>query len=98
MSFNLSFFLEPGGRKTPGLYADIPLPVLLVSVGEEGGPGGLPNLLKKEEKEENEEEKKEDNDNEEEMGGGIRNGEQMEGGMSDDEYMQCRTASWWRKA
>ena len=29
-----------------GLYADIPVHVLQVPAGEEGGPGGLPNLLK----------------------------------------------------
>ena len=40
-----------------GMYADIPVP-------EEGGPGGLPNLLKEEEKEEDKEEKKEDDDDE----------------------------------
>ena len=32
--------------------------------GEEGGPGGFPNLLKEEEQEEDEEEKKEDDDDE----------------------------------
>ena len=36
------------------------MPVLQVSVGEEEGPGGFPNLLKKEEQDEDEEEKKED--------------------------------------
>ena len=35
-----------------GLYANIPLPVLQVPVGEEGGPGGFPHLLKYGEKEE----------------------------------------------
>ena len=34
--------------------------VLQVPAGEEGGPGGFPNLLKEEELEENEEEKKEE--------------------------------------
>ena len=48
------------------------MPVLKVPAGEEGGPGGLPNLLKKKEKEEDEEEKMEDNDEEEEMEGKRR--------------------------
>ena len=37
-------------RRRPGLYADIPLPVLHVPTGEEGGPGGLPYLMKEEER------------------------------------------------
>ena len=41
-----------------------PLPVLHVSAGEDGGPGGFPNLPKEEEQEEDEEEKKEDDDDE----------------------------------
>ena len=40
------------------------MPVIQVSAGEEGGPGGFPNLLKEEEDEEDEEEKKEDADDE----------------------------------
>ena len=40
-----------GGRRSPGLYADISVPVLQVPAGEEGGPGGLPNSLKEREKE-----------------------------------------------
>ena len=40
-----------------GLYANIPVPVLQVPAGEEGGPGGLPNTLKEGEKEEDWEEK-----------------------------------------
>ena len=48
--------------------------VLKVPTGEEGGPGGLPNLLKEEV------EKKENNDSEEEM----------EGNMRDDDNMQER--------
>ena len=40
------------------------MPVLQVPAGEEGGPGGFPNLLKVEEQEEDEEEKKEDDDDE----------------------------------
>ena len=43
-----------------GLFTDIPVPVRQVPAGEEGGPGGLPNLLKEEEKEEDDEEQKED--------------------------------------
>ena len=54
------------GRRRPGLYADIPVPVLQVPAKEEGGPRDLPNILKEEEKEEGEEEKKEDGDDEEE--------------------------------
>ena len=38
------------------------MPVLQVPAGEEGGPGGFPNLLKEEEQDEDEEEKKEDYD------------------------------------
>ena len=38
------------------------MPVRQVRAGEEGGPGGFPNILKKEEKEEDEEKKKEEDD------------------------------------
>ena len=38
------------------------MPVLQVPAGEEGGPGGFPNLLKEEKHEDDEEEKKEDVD------------------------------------
>ena len=38
------------------------VPVLKVPEGEEGGPGGLPNLLKEEDYEKGEEEKSEDED------------------------------------
>jgi len=48
------------------------VPVLQVPAGEEGGPGGFPNLLKEEEQEEDGEEKKEDDDDEEEMEGKRR--------------------------
>ena len=48
------------------------MPVLQVPAGEEGGPGGLPNLLKEEAKEQDEEEKKEDDIDEEEMEGKRR--------------------------
>ena len=44
------------------------MPVLHVPAGEEGGPGGFPNLLKEEEKEKDEDKKKEDDNDEEEMG------------------------------
>ena len=40
------------------------MPVIQFSAGEEGGPGGFPNLLKVEEQEEDEEEKKKDDDDE----------------------------------
>ena len=38
------------------------VPVLQVPSGEEGGPGGFPNLLKEEDHEKGEEEKKKDDD------------------------------------
>ena len=38
------------------------MPVLQVPAGEEGGPGGFPNVLKEEEKEEDEEKNKENYD------------------------------------
>ena len=47
-NFNRVLILEPGGRSRPGLYVDIPVPVLKVPVGGEGVPGGLPNFLKEE--------------------------------------------------
>ena len=40
------------------------MPVLQVPAGEEGGPGGFPNLLKEEKQKEEEEKKKEDDDDE----------------------------------
>ena len=40
------------------------MPVLQVPAGEEGGPGGFPNLFKEEEQEEDEEEKKDYDDDE----------------------------------
>ena len=40
------------------------MPALQVSAGEEGGPGGFPNLLNNEVEEEDQEEKKEDDDDE----------------------------------
>ena len=48
-NFKHVIILEPGGRRRPGLYEDIPVPVLQVPAG------GLPNLLNEEEKEEKEE-------------------------------------------
>ena len=59
-NFKPVIILEPGGRRRPGLYADIPVPV-----GDEGGLGGLPHLLKDGEKEGNGEGKKEVHDNDE---------------------------------
>ena len=47
-NFKPVIILEPGGRMRPGLYADIPVPVLEVPSGEEGGPGRLQNFLKEE--------------------------------------------------
>ena len=41
------------------------MPVLQVPAGEEGRPGGFPNLLKNEEQEEDEEEKKKEDDDDE---------------------------------
>ena len=70
--------LEPGGRKRPGLYADIPVPVILIPAVEEGRPAGLPNLLKEEEKEEDEGEKNEDHDDKEQMEGKRRDEEDMQ--------------------
>ena len=43
------------------------MPVLHIVAGEEGGPGGFPNLLTEEEQEKDEEEKKDDDDDELEM-------------------------------
>ena len=57
--------MESGGRGTPDLYADIPVPVLQVPACEEGEPGGFPIFLKEEEKEEYNEEK----DDEKKTGG-----------------------------
>ena len=85
--------MEPGGRRRPGLYADIPVPVLQVPEGEEGVPGGLPNLLKEVEKEEEEEEKKEDNDDEEEMEGKRRDEEDMQDSLIVKEGMMVKF-SW----
>ena len=60
------------------------MPVLQVPVGKEGGPGGLPNLLKKEDKEEDEEEKKEDDDYDEEMKGKMRDEENIQDSLVEE--------------
>ena len=88
--------MEPGGRRRPDLYADIPVSVLHVPAGERGEPGGLPNFIKEEfeeekeeyheEKEVDEEEKRENYEKDEEMGG---RGEMRR---------TCRTAWWWRRS
>ena len=64
--------------------------------GEEGGPRGLPNLVKEEEKEKEEEEKKEDDNDEEEKKEDDNDEEGMEGRKGMRKI--CRTAWWWRKA
>ena len=64
-NFKHVIIFEPVGRRRPGLYANIPVPVLQVPVGEEGGPGCLQNILKENEKEEDEEENKEEGEEEE---------------------------------
>ena len=69
------------------MYADIPVPVLQVPAGEQGGPGGLPNLLKYGEKKEDGEEKKEDDDKEEEMEGKRRDEEDMQDSLMVEEGM-----------
>ena len=66
------------------------MPVLHVPVGEEGGPGGLPNLLKEEEMEEAEEEKKADGDDEEDMKGKRSNGEDMHDTLVVEEGMMVK--------
>ena len=77
--------LEPRGRRRPGLYADIPVPVLQVPSEEEGGPGGPPNLLK-------EEEKNKDDNSEEEMEGKRRNAEDMQDSLLVEEGMMVAFA------
>ena len=37
--------MEPGGRRRPDLYAEIPVSVLQVPAGKEGEAIGLPNFL-----------------------------------------------------
>ena len=43
--------MEPGGRRRPDLYADIPVPGLQVPAGKEGEPVRFSNFLKEEERE-----------------------------------------------
>ena len=43
-NFKPVIILEPGGKRRPGLYADIPVPIPQVPAGEEGEPGVLFNL------------------------------------------------------
>ena len=82
--------LEPGGRKRPGLYADIPVPVILIPAVEEGRPAGLPNLLKEEEKEEDEGEKNDDHDDKEQMEGKRRDEEDMQDSLVVEEGIMVR--------
>ena len=86
--------LEPGWRRRPDLYANIPVPVLQVPTGKEGEPGGFPNFLKEEEKEEYNEEKEmmEEEDEEEKRENDVKE-DAMEGKRRDEE-----TACWWRRA
>ena len=82
---------KPGWRRSPRLFADIPVPVLQVPAGDEGGPGGLPNTLKEGEKEEDlEEEKKEDDDDDEEMEGKRRDAEDMQDSLVVEEGMMVK--------
>ena len=77
-NFELVIILEHGGRRKLGLYTDIPMPVLQqVPAGEEGGLGGLPNLLREEKMEEEEEELKEDDEEEKKMEGERRDEEEI---------------------
>ena len=73
--------------RRPGLYADIPVPVLQVPAGVEEGPGGLPNLLKVKEKVDNENKKKEDVDYEGEMEGMRRDEKEMQDSLVVEEGM-----------
>ena len=77
-NFKPVIILKLGGRRRPGLYADIQLPILQVPAGEEGGTGGLPKLLKEDEKKEDEKVKKEDGDYEEEKERKWREEEDMQ--------------------
>ena len=77
-NFKLVIILEPGERRRPGLCTDITVPFLQVPAGEEGGPGGIPNLLTEEEKEGEEEEKNEGDEEEEEMQGKRRDEEEKQ--------------------
>ena len=70
-NFKPVIILEPWERRRPGLYEDIPVPVLQFPAVEEGGPGGQKEGGK------DEEEKNEDGDDEEEMEGKRRDDEDM---------------------
>ena len=64
------------------------MPILQVPVGEDGGPGGFPNLMKDEEKKKDEEEeKKEDDDDDKEMEGKRRVEEDMQNSRVVEEFM-----------
>ena len=69
------------------MYAHTPVAILQVPVGEEGGPGGLSNLLKQGEKGEDGEEKKEDDDDEEEMEGKMSDEDNIQGSLVVQEGM-----------
>ena len=69
-NFEPFIFFGPFGKRRLGLYAEIPVPVLQIPVGKEGGPGGLPNLLRR--KRRVMQYKKEDYDDKEEMEGKRR--------------------------
>ena len=43
-NFKPVIILKLQGRWRPGIYADIPVPVLQVPAEEEGRPGGLPEV------------------------------------------------------
>ena len=73
--FEPVIIFDPRGRMGHWLYAVIPVPVLQVSAGGDGGPGGLPKILKEDEKDEDDEEKKEDEKEEEEIEGTRRDEE-----------------------
>ena len=73
------------GKKKPGLNADIPVSILQVPAGEEGGHGGFTKLLKEEEKEEDDGEKKEEDDEEEEMEVKRKDEEEMQNSLGVDE-------------
>ena len=83
-------FLEPGGRRRPGIYKHFLGPVLQVPAGEEGGPSRLINLLKEEEREEDVERKKEDGDDEKDMEGKRRNEEDMQDSLVVEDGMMVK--------
>ena len=92
--------LEPGGRRRPDLYVDIPVPVLQVPAGKEGEPGGFPNFLKEEEKEEYNEEKEMMMRKRRRMMRRRRRMMRRRRRWRGREGMRriCRTACWWRRA